>query len=150
MEANMIITFFGHAKIYEREGISDKVEAEIKKHVLPKEKAIFYLGGYGDYDDVCLRAVTSLRKKGLTCEIVLVTPYLTLSDHIKEKLGLYDCSVYPPLEKVPLRFAISKRNEWMINESDLIIAYVKHTYGGAYTSIKYAERKGKTVINIAQ
>ena len=36
---------------------------------------------------------------------------------------LYDSTLYPPLENVPYKFAISKRNEWMINESDLIIAF---------------------------
>ena len=64
--------------------------------------------------------------------------------------GLYDVSIYPPLENVPLRYAISRRNEWMVNEADLVIAYIKNTYGGAYKSFLYAKKKGKTVINLAE
>jgi hypothetical protein len=69
---------------------------------------------------------------------------------IKELLknDLYDISVYPPLEGVPLRFAISKRNEWMARKSDLVIAYVKHNFGGAYKAVEFAKRNGKRIINV--
>ena len=65
-------------------------------------------------------------------------------------LELYDSIVYPPLEKTPLKFAISKRNEWMIDQSDFVIAYVEHSFGGAYQSLKYAHRKGKRIVNLAK
>ena len=63
---------------------------------------------------------------------------------------LYDSSVYPPIENVPMRFAINKRNEWMINQADLVIAYVDHTFGGAYKTLQYAKRKKKQIINLAE
>jgi hypothetical protein len=61
---------------------------------------------------------------------------------------MYDEFLYPPLEDVPLRFAITKRNEWMISQADTIIAFVNHTYGGAYKSLLYARRKNKSIISI--
>lgn len=64
-------------------------------------------------------------------------------------LGLYDDSIYPPIEEMPLKFAISKRNEWMVRNCDLVIAYVNHNYGGAYESLKAAKRVGRAIINIA-
>ena len=77
---------------------------------------------------------------------------MTISEQekIKEMLnyGLYDSSIYPPIEKVPPKFAISKRNEWMITNSDLIIAYVNHNYGGAYKTLEIAKRRKKKIINI--
>ena len=42
--------------------------------------------------------------------------------------------------------AISKRNEWMVDRADLIIAYIEHDYGGAYKTIRYAQRKNKSII----
>ena len=65
-------------------------------------------------------------------------------------LRLYDSVVYPPLEQVSLKFAISKRNEWMISQSDLVIAYVEHSFGGAYQGLHYAQRKGKRIVNLAE
>ena len=51
-------------------------------------------------------------------------------------------------EHIPPRFAILKRNEWMIDNADLVIAYVDHRYGGAYKSLLFAQRRKKKIINI--
>lgn len=64
-------------------------------------------------------------------------------------LPMFDSSVYPNIEKVPKRFAILKRNEWLINNSDFLIAYV-HRLGGAHKTLEYAQKKKHIkVINIA-
>ena len=65
-----------------------------------------------------------------------------------QNCGFCDTSIYPPIEQVPPRFAISKRNEWMMANADLIIAYVNHEYGGAYQSLRVAKRRKKKIINI--
>ena len=36
----------------------------------------------------------------------------------------------------------------MMTNSELIIAYVNHEYGGAYKALQIAKRKGKKIINI--
>ena len=86
--------------------------------------------------------------------MVFVTPYITEAQQKKTKalmkLGLYDSVIYPPIESVPFKFAINKRNEWMVDQSDFIIAYVCHSYGGAYQSLNYARRRGKQIVNLAE
>ena len=43
----------------------------------------------------------------------------------------YDEIVYPrELYKVHYKSAITKRNEWLVENSDMLIAYVVHDYGG--------------------
>ena len=64
--------------------------------------------------------------------------------------GLYDDSTYPPLEEVPRRYAISRRNEWMVDQADVVVAYVDHGWGGAAKTLEYAKRKNKRIINIAE
>ena len=61
----------------------------------------------------------------------------------------YDDCIYPPLENVLPRFCILRRNEWMVDEADLIIAYVMHPLGGAYKTLEYARKKKKKIINLA-
>ena len=61
----------------------------------------------------------------------------------------YDGSVYLPLETIPRRFAISKRNEWMIEQADVVVACVTHNWGGAATTLTYARRKKKRIISVA-
>ena len=74
----------------------------------------------------------------------LVIPYVDM----RFDASLYDGSVYPPLENVPRRFAISRRNEWMVDEADVVVAYVKHGWGGAAATRDYAVRKQKRLLNV--
>ena len=67
-----------------------------------------------------------------------------------QRQGMYDAVVYPPIEDTPPKYAISKRNEWMITKADLIIAYVNCKHGGAYKSLCFAKRKKKRIIKICE
>lgn len=147
----MIITFFGHGSVYYDDNIKNSVAEIIKKHIAVDEKITFLCGGYGDFDSMCANICRELKKDYPLIELVYVTPYLNTQQKLKElsELKLYDSIIYPPIEKVPYRYAIIKRNEWMAENSDLIIVYVKHEYGGAYNALKYAKKKGKIIINIA-
>ncbi|OUO31518.1 hypothetical protein B5F88_18105, partial [Flavonifractor sp. An306] len=62
----------------------------------------------------------------------------------------YDRTVYPPLETVPRRFAISHRNRWMVEYVDVVVSYVLHDWGGAATTLQYAKRKKKRIILLFQ
>ena len=148
----MTITFAGHSTISSISMVKEMVKEHIRHHITVDELVTCYVGGNGDFDQICACACGELKQEYAGIEVVYVTPYISLSEQekIKEKQnrGIYDTSVYPPIEKVPRRFAISKRNEWMMKNADLIIAYVKHNYGGAYTSLQVARREKKRIINI--
>lgn len=150
----MIITFIGHSRLILEKELSEKIRRTIRAEMLAEEKVSFYLGGYGIFDEHCASLCREIKKDLPSCEVVFVTPYITESAQERMKslvdMNLYDGTIYPPIEKTPLRFAISKRNEWMISEADLVIAYVSHSFGGAYKSLKYAERKKKRIINLAK
>ena len=147
----MIITFLGHRSLIYNDMLFQRLQETIMEHLIPNEKTLFYCGGYGDFDHLSVKACREVQKKEVNCEIVFVTPYMILSKQVgKTDIALYDSVLYPPLEKVPPKFAISRRNEWMIDQADLIIAYVTYSHGGAYTGMKYAKRKQKRVINLAE
>lgn len=76
--------------------------------------------------------------------LVLVTPYL----HTQYESEKYDRILYPRLENVPLRFAISQRNRWMVRQAAVVIAYVTHSWGGAYQTYRYAKFQGKMIYNL--
>ena len=42
-----------------------------------------------------------------------------------------------------------KRNEWMVEQADLVIAYVKYSWGGAAKTLECAKRKKVPIINIS-
>ena len=147
----MIITFCGHSNCLfsdeEKEKLKQLLINEIRKNPTCK----FYLGGYGDFDSLCLRTLRELKTDFPDIELLFITPYL---DKNYSKLQLakyyYDDVIFPPIESVPRKFAILKRNEWMVDSAELVIAYVKYSWGGAAKTLEYAKRKKVPIINIAQ
>ena len=148
----MIITFAGHSFVRSKDKVKELVKEQILNIIIDAKNTTCYLGGYGDFDDICAIACRELKREHHCIEIVYVTPYINLSEQEKinqlQSFGLYDSSIYPPLKKTPPKFVISKRNEWMITQADIIIAYINHDYGGEYKSIKIAKRQNKKIINI--
>ena len=59
-------------------------------------------------------------------------------------------TIYPDgLENTPRKFAIDRRNRWMVEQSEVVICFVKHPYSGAFKFVEMARRKGKKIINLA-
>ena len=150
----MVVSFIGHRSLHNCKELSENIKRTITENIGREEKVVFLCGGYGDFDDLCASVCCSIKGDRKNVEIVFVTPYITEAQQKKTKalmkLGLYDSVIYPPIESVPFKFAINKRNEWMVEQSDFIIAYVCHSYGGAYQSLNYARRRGKQIVNLAE
>lgn len=91
-------------------------------------------------------ARTALKK--LSAPYAVVLAYLpTRRDDV---LFRGEDTLYPEgLETVPKRYAISHRNKWLVKNSDMVIAYIRHTASRAAEFVKSAEHRGKPVINIA-
>ncbi|MDE7079396.1 MAG: hypothetical protein K2O95_04690 [Clostridia bacterium] len=143
----MIITFCGHSKLTDCDGISEKV-FEVLKNIKSDKEVYFYLGGYGSFD--ALAAICCKRYKEIykNAKLFFITPYLDDVYLKNRECSVYDETIYPEIENVPLKFAISKRNKWMVDNSDLLIAYVNFSWGGAVKTLEYAHRKNKAYINL--
>lgn len=80
--------------------------------------------------------------------LILVIPYSVANMDCLEKF--YDEVWYPEeLYGVHHKAAITKRNEWFVEHSDLLVAYVERDNGGASVCLKKAEKKGIETKNIA-
>ncbi len=109
-------------------------------------------GGYGRFDDCCYKITKEFINQNINIHTIFVTPYIDFSygqrlSRVCEN-NLYDEIIYPPIETVPLKFAIAKRNEYIVDNSDVVIIYVSRTYGGTYKAMNYAIKKNKIVINV--
>ena len=140
----MIVTFCGHKDTIVTANLSEKLTSALEQ-LIGEGADQFYLGGYGAFDMLAAKTVKALKERYPQIRSTLVVPYLN-QEYDKE---IYDDTAYPPLEEVPRRFAISRRNEWMVDHADVVVAYVTHDWGGAASTLKYSERKKKRIINIA-
>lgn len=137
----MNITFCGHSQVENSRDVTDWLLI-ITQKLIEQGGKTFYLGGYGEFDSLAASVLREKKKLYPQIELILVLPYLHTSKEILE----YDDTIYPPLESVPPRYAISKRNQWMVDISDVVVAYVLHNWGGAATTMRYAKRKNKKLI----
>ena len=95
----MVISFAGHSLISAQSKVKEIVKEQIRSNI-EEGQTTCYLGGYGDFDEICACVCRELKKEYADMVLVYVSPYLSLSEQekIKELLscGLYDATVYPP------------------------------------------------------
>lgn len=142
---DMIVMFCGHRNLFGRREILAELETTLR-NLISAGADTFLHGGYGDFDSLAAWSVHRLKKEFPQIRSILVLPY----PDRKYDTDLYDESIYPPLEKVPRRFAISHRNEWMVNHSDVVVSYVRYGWGGAAATLEYARRKKKRILSLAE
>ena len=149
-----VCTFAGHREVYQA-NIADKLDEAISRIIKNDDCFRFLVGGMGDFDGMCSSAVRRAKrnypKKQISLELIL--PYLT--QELNENKSYYEISyddVVVPIELAGVHYksAITKRNRWMVDKSDWMIAFVYRDFGGAYTSLRYAEKKGLQIINLAK
>ena len=138
----MTVTFCGHAQISQSEKI-EKWLYDVTQKLIEQGATTFYLGGYGAFDSLAASVLREQKKQYPQIELVLVLAYLNTGRNTSG----YDSTVYPPLETTPRRFAISHRNRWMVEASDVVVAYVLHDWGGAATTLRCAKQKKKQIIS---
>ena len=145
----MIITFCGHRDYIRKDADEQKV-LEILECEVGNSECEFFLGGYGGFDGFAHSCVKKYKETHPNVKLIFVTPYMD-EKYIKSHTEyMRDIEVvYPPVETAPKKFAISHRNRWMMEQADVVIAYVCHSYGGAYNSYKHARAKGKKIYNIS-
>ena len=140
----MVCTFFGHRDCY---GLDTNLLQTAIEDAISKGADKFYVGNQGYFDNMAIKCLTKLKCKHKSISFFVVLAYLPTQKHIYDPY--YDISIYPEgLERVPQKFAIEKRNNWLIDNSDYCIAYVKYTWGGAYKFASRAKKKGLTVVNL--
>ena len=149
-----VCTFAGHREVYQA-NISEMLDEAISKIINTDDSFRFLVGGMGEFDGMCSSAVRRAKRKYPNTEIrlELVLPYLTqeLNDNKLYYETSFDDVVIPiELAGVHYKSAITKRNRWMVEQSDWLIAFVYRDFGGAYTTLRHAEKKGLQIINLAK
>ena len=139
-------TFFGHRDC--PSSIKSKLRKVLIDLIESHAVDMFYVGQQGAFDSM----VSSVLK-----ELVSLYPhinYAVVLERMPPKRDEFDTRDYSDtmlpegIETVHPRFAISWRNKWMIKQSDYVVTYVTHSWGGAAQFAELAEKQKKTVINV--
>jgi hypothetical protein len=148
------VSFFGHRNVERSTEIENCLDKLLRELITRKEYTEFLIGRDGDFDLLASAAIKRAVREysyGNT-HFTLVLPYLKAEyrDNENEYLNYYDeveicaesAGSYP-------KSAIQIRNRNLVDRSDLVICCIQHKSGGAYKTVQYAEKQGKTVVNLA-
>ena len=140
----MVCTFFGHKDTPKE--IEPTLRSTLIDLIENKNVNVFYVGNNGNFDTMVRRQLEDLSQTyPITYSVVLA--YLPTE---KNKCDNLSNTIYPEgLETVPKRFAISWRNKWMIQQSDVVVTNVNHNFGGAVQFKDVAKRMNKLTIELA-
>ena len=144
------VAFIGHREIlYNIAQIENEIEKTTKELMRKHSFVEFYVGRNGDFDIIAASAIKRARKSCHTnnSELILVLPYANKDECYFEQY--YDNIYYPLDPKTHYKNAIQKRNEWLVDHSDLLIAYVEpDRAGGAQKTLQYAIKTNTPTINL--
>ena len=141
----MTVTFFGHKDTPKE--IEPTLRTTLVDLIKNHGATEFYVGNNGNFDTMVRRQLENLSQTyPITYNIVLA--YLPTK---KSEYDDYTNTILPEgIETAPKRFAISYRNKWMIQQSDVVVTYVTHSFGGAAQFKEMAEKQGKTLIELIE
>ena len=136
-----ICCFAGHSQIFCADDLYNKLVILIEKMITEEKVSEFWVGNYGEFDSLSAKAVRSLKNEHPDVRLILIIPYLTsdINENKEQYYEKYDSILIADNpDNTPHRYKIIKRNEYMVKNSDFIICFVRHSWGGAYRTFKYA------------
>ena len=138
-------TFFGHREC--PEVIKTRLSATLRDLIENHEVDMFYVGNQGLFDAYTHGVLKELKKDYPHINYAVVLAYMPGK---QTEYDDYSDTMLPEgIEEVHPRYAISWRNNWMLKQSDYIVTYITHSWGGAAQYAKKAKNAGKVIINIA-
>ena len=149
------VCFFGHRQLDDFSLVEHKVETLIVRLLNEHEYVEFLVGREGEFDQLVTSAILRCRKRLDTanCSVTWVMPYLK-ADYVKNS-DSYD-NYYDSVEvceqsaNAHPKAAIQIRNRAMVDRSDLCVFCVTHKSGGAYQTLRYAEKADSNIINLCE
>lgn len=142
----MVVAFFGHKDT--PSSVKPLLEQMVQRLIEGNEKITFLVGTHGAFDLMVQSVLGQIFQKypHITYRIVLS------NIPVKRNGEQYALPTLVPegIESVPKRFAISFSNNYMVNESDAIVCYITHDWGGAAQFVNKAKKRGKAIINLAE
>ena len=148
------VAFFGHRYIDNPFRIEERLEEHIYRLLAEKEYVDFLVGRDGEFDQFASSAVLRLRKRYRddNSSLILVLPYAR-AEYLNNEESYHnyysEVGISYEASKAHPKAAIQIRNREMVDRADLILCCIEREQGGAWQTIQYAIKQGKTVINLA-
>jgi len=135
-------TFFGHRDC--DNSIAESLHKVLKDLILSHNVDMFYVGNQGQFDALVRRTLRTLSQEFPHIQYAVVLAYLPTEP--KQHFDYSDTMLPEGIETVHPRYAISWRNDWLLRNSQFVVSYITHPWGGAAKYVEKAKRMRKCVI----
>ena len=124
--------------------IKPKLRAVLVDLITNRGVDMFYVGHQGQFDANVHSELKKLKQEYPRINYAVVLAYMPGK---KTEYDDYSEALLPEgIESVHPHNAISWRNNWMLEQSDYVITYITHSWGGASRSYNKAISSGKEVL----
>ena len=139
-----ICTFFGHRDC--PAPIRTQLKAVLIDLITNHDVDMFYIGNQGRFDVIVRSVLRELKEEYPQINYAVVVAYMPGK---QTEYDDYSDTMLPEgIESVHPRYAISWRNNWMLRQSDYVVTYITHAWGGAVQYANKAKSQKKQVFNI--
>lgn len=148
------VSFFGHREIYDIQNIEKKLERIIIDLIIENDYVEFLIGRDGEFDRLVSSVIRKCKKniRDDNNAHVLILPYMTaeFKNNMNSFNEFYDeIEICEESANAHFKAAHQIRNRYMVKRSNLVVFYVEHFSGGAYKTLKFAEKENANFINIS-
>lgn len=134
----MVCTFFGHKDAPKE--IEPTLRSTLIDLIENKNVTVFYVGNNGNFDTMVARQLEDLSQTYPIAYSVVLAYLPTETNNYDNLIN----TIYPEgLETVPKRFAISRRNKWMIQQTNIVVTYVTTTSAELHSLREWQRGKKK-------
>ena len=149
MKEDHIISLFGHREISNLDGIERSFRFHMNEILDRHTYITFFVGRNGEFDEHIASCIKRLQKRvgEERIHLTLVAPYPPA--HLEDYERYYDEIIIPEeLASLHPKQRITRRNQWMVRNCDLILAHLVSDRGGTFSAVRYAKSLGKPILYI--
>ena len=132
-------TFFGHREC--PDSIKTQLRGALIDLLTNYEVDMFYVGNQGRFDTIVRGVLRELKKEYPKINYTVVLAYMLGK---QTEYDDYSDTMLPEgIESVIPCYAISWRNNWMLQQSDYVVTYITHSWAAQYNSQRKRSAKRK-------
>lgn len=139
----MVCTFFGHRECPE---LKPYIRAVLEELIIHHNVDTFLVGSSGQFDRQVRSVLKQLSQELPHIRYAVVLAYMPGNRRQEEESS--DTMLPEEIERTHPKFAIDKRNRWMLDQADYVVTHICHSWGGAWKYAEIARKKQKSVYNI--
>ena len=149
------VSFFGHRQLNDPFTVERNLETLIRELLNTKQYVEFLVGRDGEFDQLVASTIRRCKRaiRDDNSALVLVLPYETAEyrNNVQSIQDYYDeIEICAESAAKHFKSAHQTRNRSMVDRSHLVVFCVDHESGGAYSTMRYAEKKGVQTINLTK